>query len=120
MEILTYSPSIYSIIRADLSLIQLSNLWKTCWKDLLRPYLLRLINILVVESKQTVANSLSAFYFCLLTFIVIWCLKPFILINKSLNKSSILGLLAANWADGSYVVPSLSSIISLLYFLNIL
>ena len=33
-----------------------------------------------------------------------------IFINKSLKKSLILGLLAGNWSNGSFVVPSLSFI----------
>ena len=43
------------------------------------------------------------------TFSVVWYLKPLISFNKSLRKSSILGLLIVNWTDGSY-----ESIISML------
>ena len=46
-----FSPSISSIVRADPSLIQLSILYETYCKDLLRPYLLRLITVFVVELK---------------------------------------------------------------------
>ena len=45
-EILMYSLSIYSIVQADPSLIQLSTLYEICWKDLFRPYLLWLITVL--------------------------------------------------------------------------
>ena len=59
-----YSPSTYSIVQADPSLIQLTILCKTCWKDLLRPYLFALITVFAVELKQTVKNFVSSFCFC--------------------------------------------------------
>ena len=49
MEMLIYSPSMYSVVQADSSSIQLSNLYKISWKDLSRPYLLQLIIVLAVE-----------------------------------------------------------------------
>ena len=45
------SPSIYSIVQSDPSLIQLSILHKNCRKDLLRPYLFVLITAFAVELK---------------------------------------------------------------------
>ena len=57
---MTYSASIDSNIQPDLSLIQLSVLLKTSWKGLSilssEP-----ITVLVVELKQTEANSPSVF-----------------------------------------------------------
>ena len=49
-EILTYSPSTYSITHPDPLLIQLLILYKISWKDLSSIYL-ELITILVVELK---------------------------------------------------------------------
>ena len=64
MEILTYSPSTDSIIQPDPTLIQLSILSKICWKDFLRLYL-GSITVLLKELKETGANSLPVFSFCL-------------------------------------------------------
>ena len=49
-EILTYSASIDSIAEPDLSLIQLSILYRIYWKDLSISYS-RLVTVLVVELK---------------------------------------------------------------------
>ena len=53
--------------------------------------------------------SLFSLYFLNKTFAVIWYSKPLISSNKSLNKYSILGLLAISWTDKSF-----ESIISML------
>ena len=72
LEILTYSVSIDSIIQPNPSLIQLSVLLKTSWKDFTRlstgP-----ITILLAEKKQTGTNFQSVFSLNLLdkTFSVI-------------------------------------------------
>ena len=97
-----HSPSIYSVVQADASLIKLVSLYKNCWKVLSRPSL-KPSTVLVLESKQSLANSMFVFTFCLLnkTFIVVWYLKPLIWITKSLNKSMITGLVASNSANGS-------------------
>ena len=46
-----YFPSIYSIFQAASSIIQLTNLYKTCWKDFSVPYLLILITDFAAELK---------------------------------------------------------------------
>ena len=67
IEILTYSPSIYSIVQEDHSLILLSNPYKTSWKDLSRPYLQRSITVLAVELEKV--NYVFPF-FCLFVCLI--------------------------------------------------
>ena len=47
---------------------------------------------------------MHSFSLCFLykAFTVTWYLKSFISSNKSLNKSSMLELLASNWVKGSF------------------
>ena len=98
IEILTYSASIDQIIQPNLSLIQLAILLETSWKELSRLDL-GPIPVLIVELKQTGANSLSVLSLYLLnnTVSVIWYLNPFIYLNRfTLNKSLIPGIIKTN------------------------
>ena len=52
--------------------------------------------------------NFRALYFFNKIFTVTWCLKSFVSSERSLNKSSMLVLLASNWINGSFFSTNLT------------